>query len=425
MAIQAYQPGADEEKDKQEDVGALPQTSSAGAPSGGGAPVGQAAQSGPATSGPSSSGQFTDVGKFLEANKQAAGGFAKAAGKGIRDQLSESQAAIDTKASEYQKGIEGARSNLADYQGKSASQLNLEGARNVLQGGSKVLSPDQIALNEIAGLEKAGQMADMTKSYSGSKAYLGETMTPQVKDYSQGERGLDAVFLSRDKAAREAMSNLGQQAAGSAEAARAKQEELRQLSTDTMASNAAAAKQLGGQLSDQLSQINAKGRLFEEGSRRDPMISELAGMRDALAKKYRTDRSNMTEGEAQLLRFMNLENSASSGGIGGATLDPYRIGAQKFLDYITTGGGITDEYSPDTAGVLGNVFSGYDPAKQAELEALKNLTQGTTYGNVGSTAQKYLDKGAYSKDDAYNKIRDYLRGGDMLAGRQIGSNRLG
>jgi hypothetical protein len=222
VAIQAQQPGAEEEKKKEEvTLGSQPVTGPSGAPAGGGAP----SQAG---SGPTSSGAYSDVGQYLKANKPRISSYAQDIAGKVSTQAQEAQGKVATQAEEAQTTIEEARLPGADiYEGKDARDVNVEQAQNILTGSSGGLTPEKIALSEIAGLEKVKNLADLSQNYGGSKTLIKETVAPEQGRYTGGMYSLGASALQRDPTARDTLQGLRSSTGQFLEDARTQEEGLR------------------------------------------------------------------------------------------------------------------------------------------------------------------------------------------------------
>ena len=209
MAIVGGKTTKDEDKKNQ------PKT--IGAPAGGSAPSGggqasagnQAIQQGGPQK-PSSSGQFTDVGKFVDANKPNIKNFAQGSAKGFQDEVSGIKSGAAAEASGIKKNIESNKLDSSGYEGKTATDLVSSGFnQNVTLPGKE----DTSLANSRTQAAKAQATADSLDSMGGRGAFLREQLSPNVRDYSAGENRLDTIFTMRDQGARDTFKDTQQSAA--------------------------------------------------------------------------------------------------------------------------------------------------------------------------------------------------------------------
>jgi len=408
MSLVANQPGAEDEDKKKEQGGAVigqpaPSAGLGAAPGGGsGVTTGQQA-----AGGPSKSGSFVDAGKFVEANRDNIAGLANRFTEKTSQQMAQGRQQIADSAKDYQQRIEAGRISADPFKGQRSDAIDVAGARNVLAGGYGGPAGGDIALAGVDALGAAKQRADLAQSYSGRDALLRDTFQ-NIQDYSQGERNLDNLLLTRDKATQQNLADASAGAQQQIDDARAQQDALRALAGTVAQDNQAQAQALGRQLQNEYAALSKGGGL-------DPMRRQQAidAFVDRLLNAQQIIRAG-TDQEQQGLsnREFDLGREITSGGGSHKSEEIARNIAAREFDALNAARG-------------GNMLQGYSPAQEAQLRALQNITQGTDYGSIAQGAGSMLSRGAFNQDNVNQAILDYIREGGA-AGRQTrryGSSR--
>jgi hypothetical protein len=405
MAIIGGKPNSEEEKKNQPKTIGAPATGSAPSGGSGGAPVAGGQQQ----KGPTSSGSFTDVGKYVEANKPNISKMGQAVANPIQQNIDTKSSSIADTQAQQRENIQGSALSAKPYAGMKAADItDVEGARKVLMNQSAVPKGQQLALNDLSGLESAGQQANLGKSLQGRQALLEDTMNKDVKDYSAGERQLDSMFLGRDATTRDTFNQMAEKADSAIAQAKAEQAALQDLSATTQSQNQAASDALGKQLRDQMSQYSKAGRSVDP-MRQQAAINKI--MEDLGTYNTRYSSGNqMSDRQGEYLRQLNQVLADTAGqGMGNWNENARRqVANQIYNDYIQT--------NP-------NAMGGLSSEQMGQLEALKGLTEGTGYGDVASGAQDLISRGLYDQAAADQNLLNWLGSGETFTKSRGGGSR--
>lgn len=218
MSIQADQPGAkdqtgsEDEDNKKGEIGANttgPQTiggtpGNIGGSGGGAGGGGIGAQAAGKT--PTSSGAFTDVGKYLDANRANAGQFAKKTASGFQGKVQ--TVANDAEAAQQETigNVNNQRLDSTKFEGKSASEI----APGFGQGVD--LPTDNTMVQSRNDAARMQGMSDTLDTMGGRSSYLREELSPTIDDYSVGENRLDTLMTMGNSDANQVYKDAGAEA---------------------------------------------------------------------------------------------------------------------------------------------------------------------------------------------------------------------
>lgn len=410
MAIQANQPGIEEEKDKETAAIGAPAPSLGGGTAPGTGGVGSAAAQTPGAIGggdkpATSSGSFTDVGKYLKANKPSIGKYAgNIAGK-VAGQVSEAGQAVAEEAKGIQEQIDASRLPGQEfYKGKDVTNIDASKSQNLLYGPNTTPTPESIALANIAGVGKASDIANLSSSFSGSKELIGETMRPETGRYSSGMKSLGAASLQGDSNAREILAKSRYDAKAALRDAEQSQSSLRTNAENAAKINAANranyANWLEGQASDILDNPEAAS-----SARQQAMYDTLAGEVDRIRQTYDSaDRGTLSQREADLISNYNSLTRELDPNF---TADPVEVKKQ-----------VLQRIAEDTYGKanIPGLTSGYSAADMGKLNAINNLIAGGS-GELASRINAGVAQGGYDEAASQQKLLDWLLAGEKIGGR--------
>ena len=331
MAIQANQPGIEEEKDKENAAIGAPAPSLGGGTAPGAGGVGSAAAQTPGAIGggdkpATSSGSFTDVGKYLKANKPGIQKYASGIAGKVAGQVGEASQAVENEATGIQSEIESSKlpgSNF--YQDKDVSNLNVGESQKLLSGGWGGPSVEEAALSRLTDLGKARDLANLSSSYSGSKQLIGEAVRPESGRYSRGMTSLGAASLQGDQGARQTLSDVRDQAGAAYEAGLASQDSLREQVGAGIESNKAAGgdflKWLQGQEANTLQ--SAKDMESQRAQSLQTRLGEEEGTVDQIMRAQNSQALiDSLGGENYLRSQANLWDLLKTKGVGEVTTMP-------------------------------------------------------------------------------------------------------
>lgn len=409
MAIQADQPGAKEEDDKnKQPIGEAPSSMSTGsAPAGGVGGAGAPQQQ----KGPSSSGAYTDVGKYVQANQPNIGKFAGNVAGQASQEVDQARTAFGQDAQKLESEVQGGVQNVGVN--RTPSGVANAGDVNTFLKGDTYTGPQDSTSISTSGVQQAADLFNVAESPKGQEAFLQKMLGDEVKDYSAGERGLDSIFLNRDQGARDIIGQARTDANQAAIDAEARKQGINQAIEAARAQGATNRANVVKGLQDEWAAAGGE-KMFDESGRYDAFANRLADEQYSnLKTKYAQDRDNMTQGEVALLRRFNTalgDPRVRSGEI--TARESIQNAAGDFLRNITGAGDATDDqYSQAVAGSNLNLLSGYNPEQAGRLQSLIDATQGTDVTDVYSGAQAAQDRGEYSADTAWNNLMNYLSSG--------------
>jgi len=408
MAIVNDQPGVekDEDKDKQP-IGGAPAVGGAPGGSGGGAPGGGGIGAPAQQKAPTSSGSFTDVGKYVDANRPNVSAFAGNVAGQASQEVDDAKQVFGQNATELENQIQGGVQNV----GVSSNDSGVTNAADVNQflKGPTYTGPEDSGTISTSGVQQAADLFNVRDTKGGQEAFLQQVLGDEVQDYSAGERNLDSLFLGRDQGARDIMNKAQTSANQSVTDATARKQGIDQAITDARGRGQANRAKAEADLTNIWDSTGGEA-MFNE----DPRYTDIANqMYDNLYgninTKFRDDRTSMTKAEQDYLQAVNSGKQnyldAINSGDQSASLEDMQRAAS--LEYL--------KGNSDFAGML----SGYDAKQEGVLQSLVDATGGTSMTGINTGAQGYLDRGRYDAGDTYNKISDYFSNSEN-AGLQYG-----
>ena len=442
MATVANQPGIDEDKDKEGvNLGTPAPTIGGGtAPSSGGVSSAAASTPGAITGGQkaaTSSGSYSDVGRYLKANKPRIGQYASQIAGKVSGKVNEANTATQEEISGVQKDIDAANlpgSNV--YEGKDIRDVNVEQGRDILAGGWSGPSPEEIALKNLSELEGAKNLADLSGSYSGSKELIRETVAPGAGRYSRGMTSLGASSLQRNQAARESLGQAKDLASGLYGQAVEGQEALRESARQGLASNEQKSSDLATWLKNYEQGINTAATQAESGRE---AATKASGQQALDVVKAQMAKESAWKGSSDYERMLDLqeqqrvanENASNDtfnaanyfneaeaaelaaleaqdqGVFGGRQTVSDAFGGREITDIpLALRMAIASGYDLDDVGSQGIGYSGLSADQAGQLEALQNIGQGTLGLGANTTTSRFDQTAANQRylDNLYNYL---------------------
>lgn len=399
MAIVSQQPGVDEEEKKKETGqpitgGPAPQGVGGAAP---GSSLGAAPQKGP-----SKSGSYTDIGKYLQANKPTIEKFSQGVVGGVQNQIGQGAENVQKQSEKYQQDIEGAKLDSSGVTGKKASEIDLEQGKKILEGGYTGPKQEDLSLTGLYDLQQAQKQAEQLQDFGGKKAFLQENLAKQVGDYSAGENLLDSIFLSRNPQARGQIQDLGSQAGQAINVAEQQRQALQDLIEQTKTSNTQQAADLRAQLEAQQQGISSglgKDVDFRRSELQQNINPVVKALREAAISKAVFD----AKGESAtyqnnldaLAQALGLDNISGLNTTLGAKLSQ---ASPTSLKWDSTAMSEQDIYNTLLGGTPTN-FGGLSAQQYGEAEALSNL--------LGDSS--LLQAGRYDAGQAQQGLIDFIK----------------
>ena len=435
-----------------------PQTASQPAPA---APAGQGSQPQQSGSnrrsegGKGSSGSFTNIRKYIDANKPQAQKMASAVGKdtqkaaqNIGQQVQQQKEQLASRIGQNRQQLQqaqqfGQQALQKAQQGQGLSSEDVQRFRGLATGEESYgqVDPLNLAKQQVAAQRLQGQ-AQRATTEQGRRELLGETFGDQGKQYTRGQQGLDELILGGSEQARQ---QLAQQTTGAAQQAReavrgaeiqsardiaqlgqeqtALQEGLQQEAeggatgvVSELDKQIEAAKQLREQQLQQLAeaQTGFKQKLGQEFG------TGIQGLLDQYNKAYSTY-ENVGTGESIADQVARAEASKELFGQALTDTQSFLKGDQAKLvadvlgldygsEFMDKWAGTGDLSLFDTASGLGTKFGpeGADLRYRAIKDVLSDLNK-----RVGGVSQDVLDKYAMRQLGGDTSLEDFRSGADL------------
>ena len=414
MATVANQPGIDEDKNKEGvDLGAPAPTIGGGtAPSSGGVASAAASTPGAITGGEkaaTSSGSYSDVGRYLKANKPRIGQYANQIAGKVSNKVNEASAATQDEVTEKQEEIDAARLPGTDfYEGRDVTDLDVGKSQDLLGGQWGGPSAEDVALSTLSGLEGARDLANLSGSYSGSKELIGQTMQPTGGRYTRGMTSLGAASLQGDATAR---GTLGQ-SREAAESAYTRGVESENTLQDNVEQGIEANKQAGENfakwLSNTASDIGdnpAQAQAARSKAIEDQMVEEIIRLQNL---KKEQGVGALTQRELDTLNA--LSTYMHSVPIDWREQDAY---AGKTWDQIVDDGRRHAAREAMANSGFSTLTSGQTAEDIGRLNAIKNIIAGSGRNDIANKITSGISSGTYDQKSSTDRLLEWLSGGDM------------
>lgn len=419
MATVANQPGIDEDKDKEGvNLGTPAPTIGGGtAPSSGGVSSAAASTPGAITGGQkaaTSSGSYSDVGRYLKANKPRIGQYASQIAGKVSDKVSEADTATQEEVSGIQGDIDAAKLPGTDfYKGKDVTNLDVGKSQELLSGRWKGPSAEETALSTLSGLEGARDLANLSGSYAGSKELIGQTMQPAEGRYTRGMTSLGASSLQGDAAARGTLGQSREDAGAAYTRGVESQTDLR----DSIAQGIEANKQAGENFADWLRSTTADisdNPAQAQAARDQALVDRLYSEHGNIWDKYLEDKDNVTQRQWDL-RYQSAKDYrddakrewyAGTGPYAGMT-------REQFYDAVIPK---AKEHAARVAienSGISNMTSGLTSEDVGRLNAINSILAGSGRNDIAESVTSALSQGTYDQKSVEDKLMEWLSGGPM------------
>lgn len=400
MAIQADQPGAKEEEEKKgQPIGGAP------APSGGSASAGGIGGAGaPQQKGPSSSGAFTDVGKYVQANQPNIGKFEDATIGKAGQQVDTAKQAFGQDATALENQIQGGTQAIDIQRSGQYNTGDITNASDINQylTGPTYTGPADASSIDTSGLQQAaGQFDTADSSMGGMQAFLNQTLSGDIDDYSSGEQRLDSIFLNRGgQGARDRLNQAkvdSGQALSDAEARKAGMTQAIQSAQQAGDTNRQSVIDALSSDVNTLMGANERGNYGASSTRMSPAQKRL---------------------EAQILGDINqMKADKTFQDWSGGARDFYNTAQQNVRskgDY--TNEGLARQIAKDVMASRmgdtskGDVFQGLGSGSRANVQGLLEALQGVTdLQSQYSDVQNISNLGDYNEDAAIEDLYNYWK----------------
>jgi hypothetical protein len=437
MATVANQPGIDEDKDKEGvNLGAPAPTIGGGtAPSGGGVSSAAASTPGAITGGQkaaTSSGSYSDVGRYLKANKPRIGQYANQIAGKVSDRVNEADIATQEEVSGIQGDIDAAKLPGTDfYKGKDVTNLDVGKSQELLSGGWKGPSAEDVALSTLSELEGARDLANLSGSYTGSKELIDQTMQPSDGRYTRGMTSLGAASLRGDTNARGILAQSRSSAEDAYTSGVASQEDLEENVAQGIEANKQAGENFADWLKNYEQGINTSAIQAEDARQ---AATKASGQQALDVVKAQMAKESAWKGSSDYDRMMELRRRKSLAGryplttvffnealgaelaaleakeqevFGGRQAVSDAFGGREVTDIpLALQIAIAAGYDLDDVGSKGIGYSGLSADQAGQLEALQNIGQGTLGLGADTTTSRFDQTAANQRylDNLYNYL---------------------
>jgi hypothetical protein len=259
------------------------------------------------------SGQFTDIRKYISANKPQAGRLAQAATGSLQKKagqigqgIQQKQSAFQHQLGQQQRGLEQAKKftkQSLELANKGQEVDNIERFKQLATGAQKFGDVGELNLAQQQQKARAlSNIAGQAERATGASRMLQEAFGG--RQYTGGQRALDALILGGDKGARESVVTGAQGISGGI------QDQLRQARMSALAGateqgeqDIAFREQLGRQLSGARESASADIQAQTEKAKQD-LIAEQKAFQDKLQSGTLT--------EEDITRYTNKEQLAAA-----------------------------------------------------------------------------------------------------------------
>jgi hypothetical protein len=417
MATVANQPGIDEDKDKEGvNLGAPAPTIGGGtAPSGGGVSSAAASTPGAITGGQkaaTSSGSYSDVGRYLKANKPRIGQYANQIAGKVSDRVNEADIATQEEVSGIQGDIDAAKLPGTDfYKGKDVTNLDVGKSQELLSGGWKGPSAEDVALSTLSELEGARDLANLSGSYTGSKELIDQTMQPSDGRYTRGMTSLGAASLRGDTKARGILA----QSREAAESAYTRGVESENTLRDNVEQGIEDNIQAGENFADWLRSTTADisdNPAQAQAARDQALLDRLASERDNIGDIFLENKDDVTQRQWDLknqiiINYMDdikrewREGKGPYAGLSYSEL--YDAALPKAREHAAR---VTMENSG-----ISNKLSGLTSDDVGRLNAIISILAGSGRNDIAESVNSALSQGTYNQKSVEDQLIEWLSGG--------------